>query len=246
MTEISFHRLPRWRAIEETLKREIMDGQFGPSRRLPADTAIAARFEVSRMTARKALAGLQQQGIIRIEHGRGAFVEGDVVDYRILQKVTFTQSVAANNKMPSRDLLGANLMDAPPWVCDALEVSEATPVLAITLLGKADGRPLALSTSYLEYDRFPDFTDLLGPRADVDAAWDALSITLRPGWAKLVARMPKNDEARLLDQSASRPVIEKRAIDTDNEGRPAWCHVTCYAADRIQLVFDPHEQGVPR
>ncbi|QRM32564.1 GntR family transcriptional regulator [Microvirga sp. VF16] len=233
-------QLPRWRVIEETLKREILEGQFNQDRQLPADTKVAERFGVSRLTARKALASLRNKGFIRIEHGRGAFVENDVVQYRILQKVTFTENVVANNKYPSRRMLRAVTKPAPLWVSEALGLLNGTSTLAVTLLAEADGRPLALSTSYLEQERFDGFDEALGPDADVDHALRHYGISkLWPGPAKVIARMPTDDEARLLDQSVSRPIVEKTGSELDAQKRPVWCHVTTYAADRVQFIFDP-------
>ncbi|MGX5805576.1 UTRA domain-containing protein [Bradyrhizobium sp. Arg314] len=228
----------------ETLHREILEGEFDGEGRLPADTKVAERFGVSRMTSRKALAILQNKGLIRIEHGRGAFIESDLLEYRMASRVTFPQNVRANNQLPSRRLVHAENRPADAWICSCLEFPPKTTVLAVWLVGESNGRPVAFSTNFLELPRFSGFVEAMGPEADVESAMEKFGFaSLWPGTAKVIARMPTEEEAKLLDQSISRPVVEKKAVEVDENGRPVWCHVTCYAADRIQFVFEGAEPG---
>ncbi|MFC0804769.1 phosphonate metabolism transcriptional regulator PhnF [Ensifer sp. P24N7] len=230
---------PRWKTIVETLHREILEGEFDAEGRLPADTKVAERFGVSRMTSRKALATLQNRGLIRIEHGRGAFIETDVLEYRLASRVTFPQNVRANNQLPSRKLIHADNRPADAWICSCLDLAPGATVLTVQLIAASNGRPVAFSTNFLELPTFSGFVEAMGPEADVEIALEKFGFaTLWPGTAKVIARMPSQEEAKLLDQSLSRPIVEKKAFDVDENGRPVWCHVTCYAADRIQFVFD--------
>ncbi|AYG64369.1 phosphonate metabolism transcriptional regulator PhnF [Rhizobium jaguaris] len=235
---------PRWKTIVETLHREILDGEFDAEGRLPADTKVAERFGVSRMTSRKALAMLQNKGLIRIEHGRGAFIENDVLEYRMASRVTFPQNVRANNQLPSRKLISFESRPADRWICSCLDLVPGTIVLAVQLIAESNGRPVAFSTNFLEKRRFSGFVEAMGPEADVESAMAKFGfVSLWPGTAKVIARMPTEEEAKLLDQSLSRPIVEKQAVQVDEKGSPVWCHVTCYAADRIQFVFDGAEVG---
>ncbi|MFX5260729.1 GntR family transcriptional regulator, partial [Acinetobacter baumannii] len=63
----------------------------------PSDREIAARLGASRMTTRRALAALEQEGLLRIEHGSGTFVSEDaLVRYRLGQdRVRFGQNFIA-------------------------------------------------------------------------------------------------------------------------------------------------------
>jgi GntR family phosphonate transport system transcriptional regulator len=71
---------PVWTQIAETLAREIRDRAFCETGCLPAEHALATRFKVKRHTLRKALAHLRQAGLIRVEQGRGSFIQSGLVD----------------------------------------------------------------------------------------------------------------------------------------------------------------------
>jgi GntR family transcriptional repressor for pyruvate dehydrogenase complex len=56
------------------LLTEILDGEHPPGSRLPTEPDLCERLDVSRATLREAMKSLQQRGVIRIEQGRGSFV----------------------------------------------------------------------------------------------------------------------------------------------------------------------------
>lgn len=60
--------------IFEALKEQIAAGKFSGGRRLPSETELARRFNVSRPTAARALRDLQGLGIIRRRAGSGTYL----------------------------------------------------------------------------------------------------------------------------------------------------------------------------
>lgn len=63
-------------AISEQLVREIRGGAYAAGGRLPADREIAARFEVSYMTARRAVSALVEAELLERRVGDGTYVRG--------------------------------------------------------------------------------------------------------------------------------------------------------------------------
>ena len=53
---------------------KIQDGEWAPGDRLPAETALASRFDVSRSTVRAAIRSLQSQRVIVSRAGSGSYV----------------------------------------------------------------------------------------------------------------------------------------------------------------------------
>lgn len=65
-------------AIESRLKEMIASGTLEPGQQLPSERELQGSLGVSRLPLREALARLQALGLIRIRHGKGAFVEENV------------------------------------------------------------------------------------------------------------------------------------------------------------------------
>ena len=64
----------RYERIAGELRAAILAGKHRPGARIESENELAARYQVSRQTVRKALAALIEQGYLRAEHGRGTFV----------------------------------------------------------------------------------------------------------------------------------------------------------------------------
>ncbi len=65
-------------AIVCHLLERIRRGDFGPGARLPSERELQEELGVGRLSLREALARLSALGVIRVEHGRGAFVQKQV------------------------------------------------------------------------------------------------------------------------------------------------------------------------
>lgn len=62
------------RKLAERLRSEVERGERAPGSKLPSYRDLARELGLSINTVRESLRTLEQQGIVSIEHGRGAFV----------------------------------------------------------------------------------------------------------------------------------------------------------------------------
>src|SRR5262245_55865358 len=96
-----------WRIIETTLATEISAGVFKPGDRLPTEAELARRFAVNRHTLRRAMAALADAGKVRIEQGRGTFVQENVIEYPVSRRTRFSEVLTAQHYHPRGELLRA-------------------------------------------------------------------------------------------------------------------------------------------
>lgn len=68
------HALPRWQQLAETLTRDIAAGRLEDGARLPPERALAERHGVAVGTLRKALAALEERGLLSRVQGSGNYV----------------------------------------------------------------------------------------------------------------------------------------------------------------------------
>jgi GntR family transcriptional repressor for pyruvate dehydrogenase complex len=60
--------------VADHLLRDIVEGVYPPDSRLPPEPVLADKAGVSRLTLREAVKSLGQRGVLRVEQGRGTFV----------------------------------------------------------------------------------------------------------------------------------------------------------------------------
>lgn len=67
-------KLSKYRQVGAELRREIAGSVYGPGQKLPADAALSARFQTSRLTIIRALQELQSEGLVERKVGSGTYV----------------------------------------------------------------------------------------------------------------------------------------------------------------------------
>lgn len=60
--------------IVDALSQDIRDGRLMPGDKLPTESALVERFDVSRTVVREAISRLQASGLVETRHGIGTFV----------------------------------------------------------------------------------------------------------------------------------------------------------------------------
>jgi DNA-binding FadR family transcriptional regulator len=70
----------RYRAVQDTLRKYIIENQMQPGERLPSETELATRLGVSRNVVREAIKGLEALGLVEVRVGLGVFVKAANLD----------------------------------------------------------------------------------------------------------------------------------------------------------------------
>lgn len=229
-----------WRQIDGQLSADIASGTWQPGERLPTEQALAERFEVNRHTIRRAIQSMVQRGLLRVEQGRGTFVQEGVIDFRIGHRAHFGQGSGREGRETSGTTLRVADVLPPLGVARMLKIHPRTPAIMLERLSLTGETPVSLTTLYLPSGRFGGFARIFAEAGSLPAAVARFGITeQRRGVTRVTARLPSAEEARLLRQPATRPILQSEALYLDPEERPVWVAISRFASDRVQIVFDP-------
>lgn len=118
--------IPLHSMISKILRDRMIKGHYKPGDQLPSEHQLMSEFEVSRITARRAIANLMQQGLVIVQQGKGAFVASQ-------QKVTHSLSspLLLEADMAEQDVtitvrsLVFAMVTVPPEVEEVLSVKSA-------------------------------------------------------------------------------------------------------------------------
>jgi GntR family phosphonate transport system transcriptional regulator len=230
-----------WRQIAEKLEDHILSPARQPGERLPTEHQLAARFGVNRHTLRRAVGALADKGLVRIEQGRGSFIQEAVIDYRVRKRTRFSENIAALQREAGGRVLRIVELKAEPTVAQALEVPEGARVVMMERLSEADGRPLAISSHYFPKGRFPGIEDAFKQTRSVTQALARCGVAdYARKLTRVTARVARAGDSRLLAQPTNRPILMTESINIDSAGRPIEYCIGRWASDRVQLVFEPN------
>lgn len=243
MTQIERPKWGQWQSIEEQISRDIASGLLAPRTQLPTEMAIMQRFGVGRHTVRRAIAELAAAGKVRVEQGRGTFVEEQsVIRYNIARRTRFSRNLREQGRVPSGQPVDELEIAAPPVVAAALRIPEGSPVYMIVRRGFADEVPINFSHAYHPVSRFPNMDTRRRTGASVTEIYRDFGI---PDYVRytttIFTRLPIAEEARLLAQSQEQPVLVVQKVDVDMDGSPIAYSDSVWAGERMQFVIDNDE-----
>lgn len=229
-----------WRQIAQALEAEIGDGRLKPGAQLPTEAALAARYGVNRHTARRAIADLEDRGLVTVAQGRGTFVCTDLIDYRLTRRTRFSENIRRNKQTPGGKLLAATTVRAERGVAERLELPVGSRVEQLDSLRTADGVPINLSHQHFPAERFAGLADAVARHGAITPALAEFGVRdyIRRE-TRLSARLATRREARLLDLPEGAPILVAENVNVDPDGRPIEVSQTLYAADRVQLTIEP-------
>ena len=131
------------------LESSIAGGQLGAGERLPAEAVLVERLGVSRVTVRLAFDELVARGLVTRAHGKGSFVASRLVRHDPTSKHGFFDIVLAKADKPEARLLVFEPQVPPPEIGSQFGLADGQPTMRMSRLYLSDGRPLAVSTSWL-------------------------------------------------------------------------------------------------
>ncbi|WP_430436601.1 phosphonate metabolism transcriptional regulator PhnF [Oceanibaculum nanhaiense] len=231
-----------WRQIEQAITQDITEGRFQPGDRLPTEKQLAERFRVNRHTLRRAMEALEVHGLVRVEQGRGSFVQEHVLDYALSSRTRFSEIVSGQNRIPGGKLIDSTILPASEEVAAGLEIARDTPCVMLRMVGAADGRPILYGYNYFPAARFPNAASVYAETGSVTKMLRTHGVAdYRRKLTRITARMPSEDEAAMLAQPRNRPVLVAEAVDADLDGVPVRYGYVRFASERVQLVFDAPE-----
>lgn len=236
-----------WRQVGDALVDEIDRGVLGPGDKLPANTDLAARFRVNRLTVLRAISHLQDEGLVRIERGRGTYVVDNVIQYRMGSRTRFEENLLQLNFVPARELVSLIDLPAPPSVANGLGIPEGEAVTLVSLVGEADGVPVSFGHNYFPTSRLPGIAEVFrkaadGPKEDlsITAALAVVGVTdFRRKIIRIRSRAPSQDEARVLRVPATDSLLELEVTNVDSEERPVMYAITRFPSSRVEFVLEP-------
>jgi GntR family transcriptional regulator len=242
---------PLSRQIAADLSALIRAGELAPGAILPSERELVERYRTSKSTASKAVALLQAEGLVSTEFGRGTFVRSRPplrrvsaarrhAEHRSSGKPIFDTEAIEQGQVPSRQILETGRAALPPDAARWLHADPGSEAVIRRRLQLLDGIPAVLSTSYYPLWMAAG-TRLESPGAlpeGPDELIENLGHHFSRGIEVFRARMPSQQEVRLLRLSGGVPVVQMWNVDYDQTGRPLQAAEDLYAADRHEFAYE--------
>jgi GntR family transcriptional regulator len=225
-------RTVRYREIADDLRRQVEAGDFAAGRVLPSEADLSASYGASRVTIRRALEVLRDEGLLDARQGFGWFVASDLLRQRLGRLSTIEDQLSASGITAERRILEFAFVAAEPRVSRVLHTEQ---VLRVRRLNLADGEPFARVTVWCP----AELGDRLS-RADVERSpfYELLPVPLGGATQTIGAASAAAADARLLGIPTGAAVLRCERVTMGLDGRPILLSEHVFPAHRTEFVVD--------
>ena len=228
----------KYELVMKELSAEIAEMRAGDQ--LPTEQQLAARFNVSSMTVRRALEALTNAKRIVGIRGKGTFVAEPALTKR-MTLASFTESMRAAGRTARAEVLSAGVAPAPEDVASDFGLDNSASVYTVERLRFGDDTPLSIDRSLLPAEIFPNLlgNDLTGSLYEILRR--RYDIHLTRASSRVAAVLPSPREAELLGVTVDQPCLRVIARGSLADGRVAEITRSIYRGDLYELLIEPDD-----
>ncbi len=130
---------PLYKQLEDQLKEEIDTGKRKAGSRLPTENELSTTYNVSRVTVRKALAGLSELGYLDRKSGKGTFVAEKRIQRNISKGVTgFSEMCRTMGAVPGAKTIKIAIEDPTEKDMELMHITPDKKILVLERIRYAD------------------------------------------------------------------------------------------------------------
>ena len=233
---------PIWSQIADRLNGACADGRLPGETRLPGEIRMAEIFGVTRVTMRRALARLQQEGLLQARKGVGIFVRPMPLRYRLDHGNRFSDGLDRPGARIAGFTLALQRGKAEPEEAFALQIDTGDAVIRMTRLRSVDDAPVYLSRKTFPVAILTEFETAYAPRSSVRDVFQTHGIpTYRRVQTRVAGGFATDAEANALRLSPRTPVLRTVALNAAPDGRIIEYNLGTWPLTAVELVLTPHD-----
>ncbi len=211
--------VPLYKGLKSAIEGVILSNGLKPGSVLPGERVLSEGLSVSRVTVRKSIEALVEEGLLHRRQGSRTEV-GSRVEKSLSTLTSFSEDMSARGLVAGTHWLSKQISRPSPAEMMALGIAADTHVIRMRRIRTADGMPMAVETSAVP-TRFLPSPDLVG-----DSLYEAL---------EKAGALPQ----RAIQRMRSRPASQSDALHLQCEpGAPLLAvERRCFLADEQIVEF---------
>lgn len=235
--------------FEKYIKKLIADDYFQPDEKILSEREFSQLTGISRLTIRRAIGALVNQGILERRLSSGTFVVKKPFYGRVfgpstsVEVVGFTQKMLKMDRLPGSKLLKFLIHEGDEKICEKLNLNPGDPVLEMERLRTISDIPVCIETSYIPAQKVPNlyYEELLNSNSSLYTLLEKkYGICMgSTGYEILKISYATQSEANALHINTMDPILLYRCIINDQSGCPFEYLVSVNHPDYI--VFESSE-----
>ncbi|SFJ53111.1 GntR family transcriptional regulator, frlABCD operon transcriptional regulator [Halobacillus dabanensis] len=155
---------PLYMQVKELITADIENGIYKPGEQLSSESELCRVYDTSRITIRRAILDLVDEGVLTRQQGKGTFVNEGKIQRELIAMSGFSQFVEEMGEVPKTSILSIEKVVASefkPKLAEVLKENQHTPLLELRRLHFLGDTPMIYEASYYSLSRFPNLENLI-------------------------------------------------------------------------------------
>jgi GntR family transcriptional regulator len=228
--------MPAYQKIQRTIRQRIEAKQLRPGDAVSSERELAKIHDVSLMTARHALAGLEREGIVERRRGAGTFVAPPRIQFNKL--MSYTEQMASRGLPPSSKVIMAKIVEDEPEISARLGLGATSRMVKIERVRLTAEEPFALETCYLPAADFAELVDAPLARSSLFSKIENdYGVELAYADEEVDATVAEGRVAQLLNLRVGAPLLRIRQVIYSSKTKPVIYVIGFYRSERHSLFI---------
>lgn len=227
---------PVYKRIQNAIRKQIEASRLQPGDAVASERELAKIHNVSLMTARHALAGLEREGLVERRRGAGTFVAAPKIHFNKL--MSYTEHMSSRGLSPRSRVLVSKIIEHDAEVAARLALPATSALVKIERLRETGDEPFALETCYLPAKEFSELVNVSLGRSSLFATLrQDYSVELAYADEEVDATTAEANVAELLGVPRGASVLRIRQVIYSTKGKAVIYGLGFYRSERHTLFI---------
>lgn len=233
----------KYEIIKRDLREKIVSMEYKPNQVIPSESELCEKYQVSRITVRRAVDDLVKENMLYRIKGKGCFVRENSAEG--LSRIhSFTEAIVHQGKTPGRKQIYFSREKAEGELASKLELTEDDEVYRLKCLYLADEERYCVSTAVLPAEMF---SKLEAFNFNICSLYDVLKTFYKLNISRvkqnIFATMGDEETRQILEIEKERPLLKIQATSYclhENQERPFEVYESYILTDILSYTIEKY------
>lgn len=201
-------RIPKYFILKKCLIKNIEMEEYNANEAIPSERELMEQHQVSRITVRKAIDELVNEGYLYKIQGKGTYVKSDDYNQDLFAITSCTNDVIKLGRKPSKKILEHEYVNADRKRARMLNVTTDDRLFRLARVTYADDDPLNYTVTYLPEKIFPGIGEMDFEKESLyGVIQEKFGVRIVKAKRTIEAVLVQDEIAEYLDMEEDTPVI---------------------------------------
>jgi GntR family transcriptional regulator len=232
------------RQLFTVLRDQIAQGVYPLDSLIPAEDALCAQFDVSRITVRRAVSDLEQLGLVEKRPGRGTFVRAVPRAARPQASFGLLASLDKQARETEVTVLKVETAPAPAVVAQQLQLTAAEMAVHAVRLRSVQGVPMMVTDAWVPHAVGRNVTEAALKKLGLFEILMAEGVKFGRVIQEMTAVGADPVMAGLLQVEMGAPLVRLQRLLHDRRKRPVQYITIHFTGERSRILMDVPAEAV--